>query len=67
MMRVLTERERTIVIMRFGLDGDEPATSAAIASRLRLSSERVRQIEARALSKLRHPSVESDARHLLAG
>ncbi|HEX5096600.1 MAG TPA: sigma-70 family RNA polymerase sigma factor [Acidimicrobiia bacterium] len=67
MMGVLDERERVRVCMRFGLDGEDPAQSAAIAKVLHLSTERVRQIEARALSKLRHPSVEPEARLLLAG
>ncbi len=67
MMAVLDERERTVVMMRFGLDGRAPAESSAIAAAVGLSTERVRQIEARALSKLRHPSVEPEARDLLAG
>jgi RNA polymerase sigma factor (sigma-70 family) len=67
MMRVLDARERRIIIMRFGLDGREPKPSSEIASTLELSTERIRQIEARALSKLRHPSVEPTARELLAG
>jgi RNA polymerase sigma factor (sigma-70 family) len=67
MMAVLDERERRIVMMRFGLDGRTPAESNVIAASLGLSTERVRQIEARALSKLRHPSVEPEARDLLAG
>jgi RNA polymerase sigma factor (sigma-70 family) len=66
-MRILDRRERRILTMRFGLDGREPATSRDIAAELDLSRERVRQIEARALSKLRHPSVEPEARELLAG
>ncbi|HVJ96040.1 MAG TPA: sigma-70 family RNA polymerase sigma factor [Acidimicrobiia bacterium] len=67
MMAVLDERERVLIRMRFGLDGTPPAESAAIAKELHLSSERVRQIEARALSKLRHPSVDPEARLLLVG
>ena len=67
MMSVLDERERTIVTMRFGLDGRAPAESSAIAAAIGLSTERTRQIEARALSKLRHPSLEPEARDLLAG
>jgi RNA polymerase sigma factor (sigma-70 family) len=67
MMAVLDERERKIVMMRFGLDGRAPVESTAIAAAVGLSTERVRQIEARALSKLRHPSVEPEARDLLAG
>ena len=67
MMQVLDRRERTIMKLRFGLDGKQPATSRDIAKTLGLSTERIRQIEARALSKLRHPSVEPEARRLLAG
>lgn len=67
MMAVLDEREQVLIRMRFGLDGAPPAESTAIARELHLSTERVRQIEARALSKLRHPSVDPEARLLLAG
>jgi RNA polymerase sigma factor (sigma-70 family) len=67
MMAALDERERVLIRMRFGLDGTPPADSAAIARELHLSTERVRQIEARTLSKLRHPSVDPEARTLLAG
>jgi RNA polymerase sigma factor (sigma-70 family) len=67
MFQVLDRRERLIMRMRFGLDGEEPATSGTIAKVLGLSSERIRQIEARAMSKLRHPSLEPEARMLLAG
>jgi DNA-directed RNA polymerase sigma subunit (sigma70/sigma32) len=62
MLAVLDEREQLLVRMRFGLGGGEPATNREIASALHLSTERVRQIEARAMSKLRHPSVEPGAR-----
>jgi RNA polymerase primary sigma factor len=66
MLDVLDERERRIITMRYGLDG--PSTSSAdIAATLHLSTERIRQIEARALSKLRHPSVQPQARDLVAG
>ncbi len=46
---------------------EQPATTTDIARTLSLSKERIRQLEARAVSKLRHPSVESEARDLLAG
>ncbi len=49
----LTERERRIVCWRFGLDGQGEHTLQQIATRLGLSRERVRQLEARALGKLR--------------
>ena len=67
MMQVLDRRERTIMKLRFGLDGKPPATSRDMAKMLGLSTERIRQIEARAMSKLRHPSVEPEACTLLAG
>ncbi|MDP8936225.1 MAG: sigma-70 family RNA polymerase sigma factor [Actinomycetota bacterium] len=53
LMSVLDDRERRILGLRFGLGGQEPCTLKAIAERLELTPERVRQIEARALGKLR--------------
>jgi RNA polymerase primary sigma factor len=57
---VLPERERFIVAMRFGLDGSAPRSAESIGSELRLSKERVREIEAAALKALRgfRPLVE---------
>jgi RNA polymerase sigma factor (sigma-70 family) len=48
----LPERERQVIVMRFGLEGEEPKTLAEIGKRLGLSRERVRQIEVRALERL---------------
>jgi len=56
-LRHLEESERNIVVMRFGLNGAEPMTLAAIGRQLDVTRERVRQIESRALGKLRHPSM----------
>ena len=67
MLSVLDERERMVVAMRFGLGGIQPAAPSQVAATIGLSSERIRQIEARALSKMRHPSVEPGARTLFAG
>ncbi len=50
----LDERARNIIQWRFGLNGEEPLTLAQIGQRIDLSRERVRQIEARALQRLRH-------------
>ena len=51
-LATLTEREREILKLRYGFGGDEPWTYAALAAKLRISSERVRQIERVALGKL---------------
>jgi len=48
----LTEREREIVLLRYGFDGSEGWTYSAIAERFDVSSERIRQIERGALEKL---------------
>jgi RNA polymerase primary sigma factor len=49
----LDDKERVIIERRFGLGGREPETLAEIGSELNLSRERIRQIEERALAKLR--------------
>ena len=49
----LAANERTVLRRRFGLEGDPPETLETIGQRLRLSRERVRQIEAAGLRKLR--------------
>ncbi len=54
----LQEREREILRLRFGLDRGEPRTLEEVGRHFGLTRERIRQIEGRALSKLRHPSNE---------
>lgn len=49
----LPDREREVLMLRYGLDGDDPWTLGGIARHLEISRERVRQIEARALDRLR--------------
>jgi RNA polymerase sigma factor (sigma-70 family) len=61
----LDEREREILRLRFGLDRGEPRTLKEVGKHFNLTRERIRQIEARAMSKLRHPSLGTDARDLL--
>ena len=52
-LRLLDERERRVLFMRFGLEDGKPKTLMEIAKEFRISKERVRQIEGRALQKLR--------------
>jgi RNA polymerase sigma factor (sigma-70 family) len=63
----LDERERTILCLRFGLDRGEARTLEDVGVHFNLTRERIRQIEARAMSKLRHPSSDTGARELLTG
>jgi len=51
-LATLTDREREIVLLRYGFDGSEGWTYASIAERFDVSSERIRQIERGALEKL---------------
>ncbi|MEY4633822.1 MAG: hypothetical protein RLZ18_1194 [Actinomycetota bacterium] len=63
----LDEREREILRLRFGLDGSgEGRTLEEVGEHFQLTRERIRQIEARAMSKLRHPSSDTGARDLLS-
>ena len=62
----LDSREREILKLRFGLDRGEPRTLEEVGDHFELTRERIRQIEARAMSKLRHPSSDTGARDLLA-
>jgi RNA polymerase sigma factor (sigma-70 family) len=56
-LSALTERERFVLIRRFGIDGEPPQRLSTIGAQLRLSREAARQIEAKALAKLTHPNV----------
>lgn len=52
----LTGRERLVITMRYGLDGDPPLTLEEIGEHFALSREQVRKIESKALHRLRHPT-----------
>jgi RNA polymerase sigma factor (sigma-70 family) len=51
----LDDRERQVIEMRFGLGDDQPLTLDEVGRQFNLTRERIRQIEAKALTKLRHP------------
>lgn len=56
MLDTLTERERQIIIMRYGINNTPVRTLEDIGNELGITRERVRQIEKKVLRKLRHPS-----------
>ena len=55
-MDSLTDREKSILILRFGLQDGDPKTLEEVGTIFKVTRERIRQIEAKALKKLRHPS-----------
>ena len=61
----LDPEEKQVIWLRFGLDGDEPWTLSDVGKVIDATRERVRQIEARGLAKLRHPSCDIDLQDLL--
>ena len=56
-LAVLSERHRKVIMLYFGMHGEEPTTYQEIGRRLGISRERVRQLKEDAFGKLRHPSV----------
>ena len=52
----LTDREAKVLRLRFGLDDGRPRTLEEVGQRFQVTRERIRQIEAKALRKLRHPT-----------
>jgi RNA polymerase sigma factor (sigma-70 family) len=64
-LSVLNRDERDVLWLRFGLDGSEPRTFSDIALQLRMTREKVRECEGRALAKLRHPSCATDVAVLI--
>jgi RNA polymerase primary sigma factor len=61
----LTERERKIIVLRFGLEDGRFRTLEEVGREFGITRERIRQIEAKALRKLRHPSYSRQLRGYL--
>ncbi|MBI2885288.1 MAG: RNA polymerase sigma factor RpoD [Candidatus Omnitrophica bacterium] len=61
----LSERERQVLLLRFGLHDGSPRTLEEVGQMFNVTRERVRQIEAKALRKLRHPTRSRRLRNFL--
>ena len=67
MLKKLSAREERIIRMRFGFEDGNPYTLEEVGRVFAVTRERIRQIEAKALRKLRHPSRSSHVRTFLEG
>ena len=61
----LSEREQEVVRLRFGLDDGRPRTLEEVGRQFGVTRERIRQIEAKTLAKLRHPHRSDHLRDYL--
>ena len=55
-LETLSPREKKVLIMRFGLDDSKPRTLEEVGKEFKVTRERIRQIEAKAIRKLKHPT-----------
>jgi RNA polymerase primary sigma factor len=65
LLEVLPQRERTVLIHRYGLNGEEPKTLTDVGKMLGISRERTRQIEVRALKRIRKMAIDKGLRDFL--
>ncbi len=65
-LHTLTPREEQVIKLRFGLEDGRPRTLEEVGKQFEITRERIRQIEAKALRKLRHPSRSKTLKDYLA-
>ena len=65
-LHTLTPREEQVIKLRFGLEDGRPRTLEEVGKQFQITRERIRQIEAKALRKLRHPSRSKTLKDYLA-
>ena len=64
-LHTLSEREQKVIMWRFGLIDGTPLTLEQVGEKFHVTRERIRQIESKTLSKLRHPSRSQKLRDYL--
>ena len=64
-LSLLDDSERTVIELRYGIGDDDPWTLSAVGKHMGMTRERIRQIESRALARLRHPANMVDLESLL--
>jgi RNA polymerase primary sigma factor len=64
-LHTLSEREKKVIHLRFGLLDGHPRTLEEVGREFKVTRERIRQIEAKTLSKLRHPTLSQKLREYL--
>jgi len=65
-LHTLADREREVIALRYGLTDGQPHTLEEVARCFQVTRERIRQIEQKALKKLKHPSRATPLRELMA-
>ena len=66
-LNTLNDRERKVIQLRFGLNDGHPRTLEEVGREFGVTRERIRQIESKTLSKLRHPSRSGPLKDYLEG
>jgi RNA polymerase primary sigma factor len=64
-MNSLSDREKTVLKLRFGMEDGHPRTLEEVGRVFNVTRERIRQIEAKALRKLKHPTRAKKLREYL--